>query len=255
MPAIATDPIFYAVAIPAVILIGLSKGGFGGAMALMGTPLMSLVMPPIQAAAILLPILIAMDMVSLWTWRGQFNGRTLRILLPGAMAGIAFGWAMAAIVTDEAVRLVVGTVAVLFVARWLWRLVRKDDTPAQHNYLRGGFWGAVAGFTSFVAHAGGPPFQIYTMPLKYDPRVYTGTSVIFFAVVNAVKLIPYFALGDLGERNLAVSAILLPLAPLSTLAGAWLVRRMRAEIFYPFMYAMVAVVGFKLVHDGLEGLF
>lgn len=246
---------FYAVAIPAVMLIGLSKGGFGGAMALMGTPLMSLVMPPIQAAAILLPILIAMDMFSLWTWRGQFNGQTLKILLPGAMAGIAFGWAMAAIVTDEAVRFVVGTVAILFVARWLWRLVRKDERPAEHSFLRGSFWGAVAGFTSFVAHAGGPPFQIYAMPLKYNPRIYTGTSVIFFAVVNAVKLVPYFALGELGEHNLAVSAILLPLAPISTLTGAWLVRRMRTEIFYPFMYAMVAIVGFKLINDGLGSIF
>lgn len=255
MSFVSTDPAFYAVAIPAVILIGLSKGGFGGAMALMGTPLMSLVMPPIQAAAILLPILIVMDMVSLWTWRGQFNGRTLKILLPGAMAGIAFGWGMASVVTDEAVRLVVGLVAILFVLRWLWRLLRRDDEPAKHNMLKGSFWGAVAGFTSFVAHAGGPPFQIYAMPLKYSPRIYTGTSVIFFAVVNAVKLVPYFALGELGEHNLALSAILLPLAPVATLSGAWLVRRMHTEIFYPFMYAMVAIVGGKLVYDGLAGFF
>jgi uncharacterized membrane protein YfcA len=254
MPSILADPSFYAVAIPAVILIGLSKGGFGGAMALMGTPLMSLVMPPIQAAAILLPILIMMDLVSLWTWRGQYNGQTLKILLPGAIAGIAFGWAMASVVTDGAVRLIVGLVAVLFVIRWLWRTLRKDDQPAQHNLLRGSFWGAIAGFTSFVAHAGGPPFQIYAMPLKYNPRTYTGTSVIFFAVVNAVKLVPYFALGELGEHNLSLSAVLLPLAALSTLFGAWLVRRMRTEVFYPFMYAMILIVGGKLVYDGLAGM-
>jgi uncharacterized membrane protein YfcA len=201
----------------------------------------------------LLPILILMDMVSLWTWRGQFNGQTLKFMLPGGMAGIAFGWAMASVVTDEAVRLVVGTVAILFVMRWLWRLVQKDDRPAEHSALKGGFWGAIAGFTSFVAHAGGPPYQIYAMPLKHNPRTYTGTSVIFFAVVNAVKLVPYFALGELGEHNLALSAVLLPIAPVATLAGAWLVRRMRTEIFYPFMYAMIAIVGGKLIYDGLTG--
>jgi uncharacterized membrane protein YfcA len=212
------------------------------------------VMPPIQAAAILLPILILMDMVSLWTWRGQYNSQTLRILLPAALGGIAFGWAMASFVTDGAVRLIVGTVAILFVARWLWRRWRKDDRPVEHHPLKGSFWGAIAGFTSFVAHAGGPPFQIYVMPLKFNPRVYTGTSVIFFAVVNAVKLIPYFALGELGEQNLALSAVLLPLAPIATLAGARLVRQMRTEVFYPFMYAMIVIVGSKLVYDGLAGL-
>jgi uncharacterized membrane protein YfcA len=119
--------------------------------------------------------------------------------------------------------------------------------------LRGGVWGAAAGFTSFVAHAGGPPFQVYVLPLRLDPRIYTGTSVIFFAVVNVIKVAPYAALGQFSASVLASALVMLPLAVAATLAGAALVRRMRAEVFYPFMYTMVALVGLKLIWDGVQG--
>ncbi len=249
---ILLDPIFYAFAVPAVILVGLSKGGLGGAAALMGVPIMALVIPPVQAAAILLPILIVMDLVSLWTWRHWRDWKTLKLMLPGAMLGIAIGWATAAVVTADAVRLIVGVVAVAFVLRWLQQRIARSDGIAPHSPVRGGFWGTVSGFTSFVAHAGGPPFQVYAMRLGLDPRLYTGTSVVFFAIVNAVKLVPYFALGQFDATNLAASAVLTPFAPLATLAGAYLVKRMKPEIFYPFMYGMVLLVGLKLVWDGIS---
>jgi uncharacterized protein len=256
MNALLTDPWFYAAAIPAVILVGLSKGGFGGAVGFVGVPLMALVMPPVQAAAILLPILVLMDMVSLWTWRGVFDRLTLTTMLPGALAGIGLGWLTAALVTADMVRFIVGAVAVVFVVRWVYQQFRHGSAyAASPNRIAAGFWGAVAGFTSFVAHVGGPPFQVYALPLRMDPKVLTGTGAIFFAVTNAVKLVPYFALGQFDTTNLTASAVLMPMAPLATLAGAWLVRRMRPEVFYPFTYATVAIIGLKLIWDGVIQMF
>ena len=251
MQHLLSDPYFYAAAVPAVILVGLSKGGLGGAMALIGVPLMALVVSPVQAAAIMLPILIVMDIVSLWAWRGVWDRVTLRNVLPGAMIGITLGWATAALVTPGAVRLIVGLIALAFFLRWLSQRVVRSDKPGRHSIVRGTLCGTLAGFTSFVAHAGGPPYQVYALPLKQPPALYVGTSVIFFAVVNAVKLVPYFALGQFDAANLAASAILMPVAPLATLAGAWLVRRMKPDIFYPFMYGMVALVSLKLIYDGV----
>jgi len=255
MAPILTDPIFYLAAVPAVILVGLSKGGLGGAMALIGVPLMALVVSPVQAAAILLPILIVMDIVSLWAWRGFYDRRLLALMLPGALLGIGIGWLTAAVVTPDHVRLIVGVITFLFFLRWAADKIMSSERIATHNPAKGLFWGAVSGFTSFVAHAGGPPFQVYALPLKYDPKLYTGTSVIFFAIVNAVKLVPYFALGQFDATNLTASAILVPIAPLATLAGAWIIRRMKPEIFYPLMYGMILIVSIKLIYDGAAGLW
>lgn len=250
MVPLLSDPWFYAAAVPAVVLVGLSKGGLGGAMALIGVPLMALVVSPVQAAAILLPILVIMDIVSLWTWRGERDPVTLKLMLPAAMLGIGLGWLTAAVVTTGAVRLIVGLVAIAFFARWATQGMATVERPTDHSPVRAGFWGIVSGFTSFVAHAGGPPYQVYTLPLGQRPALFVGTSVIFFAVVNAVKLIPYFALGQFDATNVTASLVLMPVAPLATLAGAWIVRRMKPEIFYPFMYGMVLIVGAKLVWDG-----
>lgn len=255
MSGLLLDPWFYAAAIPAVILVGLSKGGFGGAVGFVGVPLMALAMPPVQAAAILLPILCLMDIVSVWTWWGVYDRKMLADMMPGAVIGIGLGWLTAALVTAEMVRLIVGAVAIIFVLRWVYLQMRHGAShSAEPNRAAAAFWGTVAGFTSFVAHVGGPPFQVYALPIRLDPKVLSGTAAIFFAATNALKLIPYFALGQFDATNLTASAVLVPLAPLSTIAGAWLVRRMRAELFYPFTYATVAVVAVKLLWDGIAGL-
>ena len=255
MSGLLVDPWFYAAAVPAVILTGLSKGGFGGAVGLIGVPMMALAMPPVQAAAILLPILCLMDVVSVWTWWGVYDRRTLVDMMPSAVVGIGLGWLTAAFVTEEMVRLIVGAVAIAFVLRWIYVQIRHGAShSASPNRVAAAFWGTIAGFTSFVAHVGGPPFQIYALPLRLDPKVLSGTSAILFAATNALKLVPYFALGQFDTTNLTASAVLMPLAPLSTIAGAWLVRRMRPETFYPFAYATVALVAVKLLWDGIAGL-
>ena len=237
------------VAMIAVVLVGLSKGGLGGAFALLGVPILSLVMPPIQAAALLLPILLMMDGISVWAWRGWFDRTTLWHLLPPAMVGIVIGTLTAVITSEAFVRLIVGLLALGFVARMA--LMRDSGKSGQHGRLSGAFWGAFAGFTSFVAHAGGPPFQIYALPLRLDPRLYTGTSVIFFAVVNLIKVAPYAALGLFDTKTLFSAAAMLPLAAVSTLLGAMIIKRINARVFYPFMYVMITLVGVKLVWDGM----
>ena len=251
--AVISDLYFYLAAVPAVILVGLSKGGFGGGLALLGVPMMALVISPVAAAAILLPILLAMDAVSLYSWRGVYDRSTLLLLVPAGVAGILIGWAMAAHMSDAHVRLIVGVVAVAFVANYFLQGKRRDE-PRLHNRLAGLFWGACAGFTSFIAHAGGPPFQFYVLPLRLDPKLFAGTAVVFFAIVNAIKVVPYLALGQFSATNLATSVVLMPLAPLSTLGGVWLVKRMPIDVFYKISYLTVLVVGVKLIWDGIVGL-
>lgn len=241
------------VALVAVLLVGLSKGGLGGAFALMGVPLLALVMPPVQAAALLLPVLLMLDAVSLWTWRGFYDRVLLRMMLPSALVGITVGALTAAFTSDSVVRLLVGGVALAFVVReTIWK--RASTLVPGHRPWLARVCGVAAGFTSFVAHAGGPPFQIYAMPLRLDPRVFTGTSVIFFAVVNLIKVLPYAALGQFDRVTLMSGLLMLPLATVATLLGAAIVRRMRSDVFYRLMYAMIALVAIKLIWDGLAGL-
>jgi uncharacterized membrane protein YfcA len=250
------DPWFYLAAVPAVILVGLSKGGFGGAVGVVGVPMMALVMSPLQAAAILLPILVVMDLASLWSWRGIYDRDLLWSMLPSMMVGLAIGWIFATQVTPDMIRLIVGVVAIVFTLRWLIQQFGRGSTEAaRRNRLLAAFWGTISGFVSFVAHVGGPPFQIYALPLRLDPKVMTGTSVILFAITNAVKLVPYFLLGQFDRTNLVTSAVLMPLAPIATFVGAWLVKRMRPEVFYPFTYITVGLIALKLVWDAGAQLF
>jgi uncharacterized membrane protein YfcA len=240
----------------AVMLVGLSKGGLGGAMSLIAVPLLTFTMPPMQAAALLLPVLLVMDAISLWTWRGYCDKKLLWNILPAAVLGIVIGTSAVSITSDDFVRLLVGLVALLFVLKTaIGSRTGKGRVAADHNRVLATICGTFSGFTSFVAHAGGPPFQIYAMPLRLDPKIYTGTSVIVFAVMNAMKGVSYAALGEFTTQALWSALLLTPVALISTLIGAAVVKRMRADVFYPIMYAMVAIVACKQIYDGLSGMF
>ncbi|MGV8938978.1 MAG: sulfite exporter TauE/SafE family protein [Allorhizobium sp.] len=249
------DLTFFLAAVPAVILVGLSKGGLGGAFALMGVPILAMAVPPMQAAAIFLPILLVMDMVALWSWRHYNDRKTLLLLLPGAVIGIVLGWATSAYISTNAMRIILGIVTLLFVLRYFYEIfgpnAGREIAPKPHRLVPATFWSTFSGYASFVAHAGGAPFQIYVLPLKLDPRTYTGTSTRYFAIVNLIKVIPYFALGELDSRNLTLSALMLPVALASTMAGAAVVRRMKPAVFYPLMYTMALIAALKLFWDGL----
>ena len=156
----------------------------------------------------------------------------LVILTPSAVIGVGIGWLLAARVSDDAVRLAIGVISIVFVAYMLIR-DRLGRAPVEKPGVPGGvLWGSLSGFTSFVSHAGAPPFQVYVMPQYLKPRVFAGTATIFFAAVNLFKLPPYFFLGQLSRDNLVVSAWLLPVAILSTFAGVWVVRRVSPDRFY-----------------------
>lgn len=249
----SSDPWFLAVAAVTMLVVGLSKSGFLAGLGVLGVPLLSLVMPPVQAAAILLPILIASDVISVWAYRKTFDRANLVTLLPAATAGIGIGWLTAAYVTDAAVRLIVGAIAVLFTLDYALKLRPVSGTAP--GAASGWLWGTLAGFTSFVSHAGAPPYQIYVMPQRLSPEIYAGTTVIFFAVVNVIKLVPYFALGQFDSTNLKLSLALTPLAIAGVFTGIWLVRRIPVEPFYRIAYGLLALVGVKLLYDGVRGTF
>ena len=244
---------FYLAAVVAVILFGLSKGGFSG-LSTLGMPLMSLVISPVRAAAIVLPILIVQDWLSVWAFRRDFSPRNLIILIPSALVGVGLGWLLAARVSDDVVRLALGIISVGFVLYMLIR-DRLGRAPVERPGVPSGVvWGSVAGFTSFISHAGAPPFQVYVMPQYLKPRVFAGTATMFFAAVNLIKVPPYFLLGQFSRDNLLVSAGLIPVAVVSTFAGVWLVRRVSVDKFYAIILALTFLVGVKLTYDAVLAL-
>jgi uncharacterized membrane protein YfcA len=246
------DPWFYVTAVPAVVILGLSKGGFS-ALGLLMVPLMALTISPVQAAAITLPILVMSDIVALISYRRVYDVATLRNMVPGALAGVAIGWATASWVTETHIRLIVGAVSLVFAAQFF--LFRGSEAPpSPQNPPKGIFWGLAAGFISFVSHAGGPPFQVYAAPLRLEPRIFAGTAVIFFALINAIKLPPYFFLGQFDRTNLLTAAVLVPVSVPSVMLGVWLVRRFDPRRFYTLIYATIIVVGLFLVAESVVEL-
>lgn len=247
-----TDPWFYAAAIPAVLLFGISKGGFGAGLGTLAVPLMALVISPIQAAAILLPLLCLMDIVSLWQYRRKWIWPELTVLLPGSLLGIGVGTILFEYMSASVIRLIVGTVAVSFTVHY-WLSVRGRSASSLTDFPRpvGTFFGAITGFTSFVAHAGGPPINMYLLRRPLNRTDFVATTVLFFAVVNYVKLIPYTWLGQLATGNLMTSLALSPLAPIGVLIGVYLHKRVSDRFFFAFVYLLLFAVGLRLIYDGL----
>jgi uncharacterized membrane protein YfcA len=248
-----TDPLFYALAIPAVILMGLAKGGFSGVGAV-AMPLLALAISPVQAAAILLPILIVQDVVGVWAFRKSWDRRVLAVMLPGAAVGILLGYLLAAKVSSTAILAVLGAISILFAAHRLW-LARGGQVRAPRNVppaadtALGVALGAASGFTSQIAHAGQPPFQMWVLPKALAPASLVGTTAIYFAVINWIKVPAYWALGQFTAQNLMTAAALLPVAIASTFAGVWLVRRIDAARFYTLIYVLMILVGGQLLWE------
>lgn len=246
-----TDPTFYIVAAIAVILVGLGKGGFAG-LGSAAMPLMTLVIDPISAAAILLPLFIVQDVVGVWAFRKDFDKQTLAWSLPGALLGTVLGWWLAASVAVWVVEAAVGGIALLFgINRIAAHYGAGVHTSSQQPEYVGLFWGTMSGFTSQIALAGGPPFQIWAMSRKLGHHVFVGTCAIFFATINWFKVPAFLALGQFTQHNLALSAILLPVAIASTFAGVALVRRISAERFLIAINLLMIAVGLKLLWSAL----
>lgn len=249
MPLI-TDPAFYAVAIPAVLLVGLSKSGFGAGFGALGVPLMALAVPVPQAAAIMLPLLLVMDALGLKALWRERDAPLLRLLLPAGLLGTLIGTLLFGWLSAKTVAALVGGITLVFLAiRTIWP--PRADAPRPPAAV-GFFFATVSGFTSFVAHAGGPPIGFYMLPLRLSPVRFTATMAVFFAAINASKWIPYAWLGLIDWTNMATAAVLIPVAPLGVWLGVRVVRHIPQTLFYRIFSVGMLLTGCKLLWDGLK---
>lgn len=246
MESLILNPLFYAIAVPSILIVGISKGGFGSGLGMLGVPAMSLVISPLQAAGILLPILCVMDLFGVWRYRASFDKKNLIMLIPTATFGAAFGWMVFDILNESYLQLLIGILALCF-AMYYW----KKQTAARACWSHGIFWGSLTGLTSFVAHAGGASASIFLLPQQLHKTVFTGTTVFLFTYLNYLKILPYWHLGLFDFQNLSTAFVLLPLAPLGMGLGIWLHHRVNAGLFYKICYALLALIGARLIYQGL----
>ncbi|PPE68034.1 sulfite exporter TauE/SafE family protein [Caldimonas caldifontis] len=245
-----TDPWFYAAAIPAVLLMGLSKSGFGSGFGSLAVPIMALTISVPQAAAIMLPLLAVMDVLGVTAYRRHVDLKLIRLLLPAGLVGTVVGMLLFGVLSPTTVAAVVGGLTLAFLAQRLFFPPRADAPPPP--LWLGRLLAVASGFTSFVAHAGGPPINAYVLPLRLSPVVFSATMAVFFAAVNASKWIPYAWLGLIDWRNMITALALMPFAPMGVWLGVRLVHRVRQDWFYRLVYAGMFLTGCKLLWDGLR---
>jgi len=244
-----TDPLFYFFAVPAILIFGIAKGGFGNAIGVVAVPLMALAVSPLQAAAILLPILCVMDVFAIRKFWRQWDVTNIVIMLPAGCVGVLVGSLTFSYLNEGHVRLLIGLLALTFALNF-W-LKSPGSIQKEPDYIKGSFWSVIGGFTSFGIHSGGPPVNIYLLPQKLHPKVFMGTCAMFFWITNYVKLIPYFILGQLDSQNLQTSLVLLPLAPIGVGFGYYLHTRVSTQKFYNIFNFFLIITGCKLTYDGI----
>lgn len=247
---LVADPWFWGVAILAVVLSGLSKGGLGGAGAT-ATPLIALVIAPGQAAAIMLVVLCILDIVGIRAYLWRWDRRILRIVIPAGIFGCAIGAATFRIMNDSWIRILTGVIVLGYLGYTIFPrkgILKKSSDGA------GWFWGAVSGFTSFITHSGSPPLMVYLLPQRLEKDAFIATCLAYFAAINYAKILPYWWLGLLDLRNVGTALALVPVGIGGIYLGIWLQRRMDARRFYRVLYALFFITGAKLLYDGIAGL-
>jgi uncharacterized protein len=243
---------FWIAAVAAAMLVGMGKGGLP-VVGMLGVPVLSLVISPVAAAGLLLPVYIVSDVFGLYAYRAAFDRRVVGILAMGGTVGVAIGWATASVVPEDAVTLLVGVIGLVFA---LNLLVRPSLPAAREARVGPGlFWGMLTGFTSFVSHAGAPPYQVYVQPLGLPKAVFAGTTTVLFAYINAVKLIPYVALGQINFGSLQTAAVLAVPAAVAVFTGVRLVKILPEAVFFRLVTWALLLISIKLIRDGLAGLF
>jgi uncharacterized protein len=233
----------------AALLVGLSKGGLP-AIGMLAVPVLALVMSPIKAAALLLPVYVASDVVGVYLYRKKFSAPNLKILIPAGIVGVLIGWSTASVLSDRAIGVLIGLLGVGFCLK-TWFVRTTAVKPATPNIGKGVFWGTLSGFTSFVSHAGGPPFQIYVLPQRLAKLEFAGTSTILFAVINAAKIIPYANLRPYAMADLRTAAAILPVALFGTVLGAYLTKRIGDAWFFRLVQIALFIVSLKLIIDNV----
>ncbi len=218
---------------------------------MMSVPLLSMVMSPVKAAVLLLPLFVISDFVGVWLYRRQFSAINLKILIPASLIGVYFGWLTASLISDQTIKFIIGLMGLSFCFQtWLRR--NQLDEPQSAGKIKGYFWGSLAGFTSFISHAGGPPFQIYVLPQKLPKAEFAGTATILFAIINLSKIVPYQNLSPYSQEDLLKAATLVPMALIGTFLGAYLTRRINEVWFYKLVQTGLFVVSCKLIWDSFR---
>lgn len=245
LDALLNNPSLFALILLAAFLVGLSKGGLP-AVAMLSVPILSLHMSPLIAAVLLLPIYVLSDIVSVWLYRREFSLENIQILIPAGIGGVLIGWATASFVSDRMVAVLIGLMGISFC---LYTWLKKDANAAAKpiNRKKGLFWGALSGFTSFVSHAGAPPFQIFVLPQKLPKMVFAGTTTIVFAAINLAKIVPYSALHPYTLTTLKVSACLIPIAAVGTVVGKKLIERLSEKWFFLAVQIALFIISIRLV--------
>jgi uncharacterized membrane protein YfcA len=234
----------------AALLIGMSKGGLP-LVGMMSVPVLSLVMSPVKAAVLLLSLFVISDAVGVWLYRKQYSLINLKILIPAGIAGVLIGWLTAAMISEQTIKLLIGCVGVIFCLQ-TWFKRGQSESPKLANWPKGLFWGGAAGFTSFIAHAGGPPFQIFVLPQKLPKAEFAGTATILFAIINLAKIGPYQNLSPYSEEDLWRVAVLVPFALLGTFLGAYLTKRIADDWFFKLVQGGLFLLSLKLIVDSIS---
>jgi len=249
---IVSDLWFYLLAIPAVLIYGIGKGGLGGALGIIAVPLMALTMAPTQAAAILLPILCVMDIFAVKQHYSNADYVVLRRMLPGSILGVVLAGLLLSVISEPGLKLFIGALSLLF---YLQYILVGSKNQKRGGILSAWFWSIMSGFSSTALHAGGGPASIYLLPLKLNKIALVATMAVLFALINLVKLIPYTLLGEFNYINLMTSLVLMPLAPIGVKMGVWLLHRTSQSLIYRLCYLFLFLSGLKLFWEGSEGLF
>lgn len=248
---IVLDPWFYAMAIPAVFIYGIGKGGLGGALGIIAVPLMAMAIAPTQAAAILLPILCVMDMFAVKQHYRHADYGLLKRMLPGALMGVVLAGLFLSVTPESGLKLLIGGLSLLFCLQYI---AVGNHKQQQGGTLSAWFWSLMSGFSSTAIHAGGGPASIYLLPLKLDKIVLVATMAVLFGIINLFKLIPYTLLGEFDQTNLMTSLVLMPLAPVGVKIGVCLLHRVSQALIYRLCYLFLFLSGCKLFVDGGQTL-
>ncbi len=244
---LVTDPWFYITAIPAILIYGIGKGGLGGALGIIAVPMMALVIAPMQAAAILLPILCVMDVFAIKVHYRSADYSLLKLMLPGAFVGIVVAGLFMSVIPKAGLSLLIGSLSLLFCLQYA---LNSSNKAVVKNAW---FWCALGGFSSTTIHAGGGPISIYLLPKNLDKLSLIATMAVLFGIINLIKLIPYTLLGNFDQTNLLTALVLMPLAPIGVKLGVMLLHRVSQSMVYRLCYLFLFLSGLKLFSDGIIG--
>ena len=241
---------FYIASIIAILITGISKSGFGGGLGVMAVPIMSLFVAPQFAAAVMMPILLAMDVLIVWRYRWSWSRPIVWSLLPSALVGLGLGALVFQHMQADVVRFLIGVLALFFVAQFLMQRRKATSSKATPTAIVW-FLGALSGFASFVAHAGGPPVKGYLLSQNLDKTVFVGTNTVFFFSLNSIKTLAYGSAGMLNPQSLTVSLLIAPCLFLGVFIGTRLHHVVDQAVFVKIVYGFLTLAGAKLLWDSV----